>query len=187
MLARVGHTDNVLADVSRMDKLTVSRSSPSPAVRRMHQLGRPWQEQDWQRLWLATQVDARPWRSLALVPGGSGMPPNLMEKIAISLSRTGMTHLQRNIHIADATRVRLAELNAFFAEVERCTSNGNDRVVIALAPVTENVTTVSIAQESDCALLCIVRGHTRVKRVKQTIEQIGAKRFIGSVMFDPMP
>jgi hypothetical protein len=169
-----------------MDKLTLSRSS-SPVVRRTHQLGRPWQEQDWQRLWLATQVEKRPWRSLALVPGGSGMPPNFMEKIAVSLSRTGMTHLQRNIHFADAMRLRLEELNAFFAEIERCTSNGSDRVVIGLAPVSENVTTVSIAQQADCALLCIVRGHTRVKPVKQTIEQIGAKRFIGSVMFDPLP
>jgi hypothetical protein len=151
----------------------------------MQPLARPWQEPDWQRLWLATQIEKKPWRSLALVPGGPGMPPGFMEKIAISFSRTGMTHLQRAIHVADATRVGLADLNAFFAEVDRCTKNGTDRVVIALAPVAENVTTVAIAQGADCALLCVFRGLTEMKRVKQTINQIGAKRFVGSVMFDP--
>jgi hypothetical protein len=112
------------------------------------------------------------------------MPPRFMERIAISLSRTGMSHLQQSIHIADATQVGLEDLNAFFAEVNRCTSNGTDRVLIALAPLADNVTSVSIAQASDCALLCILRGLTETKRARQTINQIGAKRFIGSVMFD---
>jgi hypothetical protein len=165
-----------------MTKLTAR--SVAPLVRHGHPLGRPWQEPDWQRLWLSTQVEKLPWRTLALVPGGSGMPPRFMERIAISLSRTGMSHLQQSIHIADATQVGLEDLNAFFAEVNRCTSNGTDRVLIALAPLSDNVTSVSIAQASDCALLCILRGLTETKRAKQTIAQIGAKRFIGSVMFD---
>jgi hypothetical protein len=179
--ALVGLAD-LAHDVERMSKLATTSSRP--VVRQNDVLGPPWQEPDWQRLWLATQLNKRPWRSLALVPGGAGMPPRFMEMIAISLSRTGMTHLQQSIHIADATQVGLEDLNDFFAEVSRCTSNRADRVVIALAPLADNVTSVSIAQACDCALLCILRGFTETKRVKQTIAEVGAKRFIGSVMFD---
>ena len=34
-----------------------------------------WTDPDWQRLWLT--LDHMPWRTLALVPGGAGGPPDL--------------------------------------------------------------------------------------------------------------
>ena len=145
---------------------------------------RPWHEPDWQRLWLATQLKEKTWRSLALVPAGRGLPARFIEKSAVSLSRTGMTHLGQSIHVADATRVQLPDLNEFFAELAHCTSNGVDRVVIALAPVSENVTSVSIVQQCDCALLCVMRGLTDASEAKRTVQAIGTKHFIGSVMFD---
>jgi hypothetical protein len=144
---------------------------------------RPWHEPDWQRLWLAAHKD-QGWRSLALVPGGAGLPQLFIEKAAIVLSQTGMSHLGQNIQVADATRVQLADLNDFFAEVNQCTSNGLERVIIALAPLSENVTSVSIAQQSDCALLCLLRGVSTMKDARRTVKDVGAKRFIGSVIFD---
>jgi hypothetical protein len=165
-----------------MNKPAVSR--PQQLERRTAAMQRPWHEPDWQRLWLAAHIKESKWRSLALVPGGSGMPPRFMEKAAIILSQTGMSHLGQTIHVADATRVRLAELNDFFAEVNQCTGNGVDRVLIALAPLSENVTSVSIAQQSDCALLCLLRGATALKEARRTVREIGAKSFIGSVVFD---
>ena len=165
-----------------MSKLAATGSSP--IVPKQELAPAPWQEPDWQRLWLATHVKERAWRSLALVPGSPGMPMRFIERAAVSLSRTGMTHLGQSIHVADATRVRLADLNYFFAEVKQCTDNGVDRVVIALAPLTENVTSISIAQHADCALLCVLRGHTDLKESKRTVREIGAGCFIGSVMFD---
>ena len=166
-----------------MSKL-VAPTSSSPVLRPHEVARRPWHEPDWQRLWLATHVKERTWRSLALVPGGSGMPARFMEKTAVSLAQTGMTHLGHAIHVADATRVQLADLNEFFAEVTRCTSKDNERVVIALAPLSENVTSVSIAQQADCALLCILRGVTDMKAAQRTVKDIGARSFIGSVMFE---
>jgi hypothetical protein len=168
----------------RMSKPLATYRSHQPVVSRHEVLRRPWHEPDWQRLWLATHVKERSWRSLALVPGGTGMPSRFIERTAISLSRTGMTHLGQSIHVADATRVQLADLTDFLAEVRDCTSNGIDRVVIALAPLSENVTSVSIAQQSDCALLCILRGYTPMRETRRTIREIGSKSFIGSVVFD---
>jgi hypothetical protein len=165
-----------------MNKPAVSR--PQYLERRTAAVQRPWHEPDWQRLWLSTHIKERGWRSLALVPAGAGMPHMFMEKAAIILSQTGMSHLGQTIHVADATRVRLAELNDFFAEVNQCTHNGRDRVIIALAPLSENVTSVSIAQQSDRALLCLLRGVTAVKEARRTAKEVGFKSFIGSVMFD---
>ena len=164
----------------------VLRSSLSLAPQRSELVRRPWHEPDWQRLWLATHIEKRQWRSLALVPAGTSLPARFIERTAVSLSRTGMTHLGQAIHVADATRLRLDQLNDFFAEINRCTSNGTDRVVIALAPLLENVTSVSIAQQADCALLCILRGFTAMNHAKRTVREIGAKSFIGSVIFDAL-
>ena len=158
--------------------------SSSPIARQQETMRRPWHEPDWQRLWLATHLEERAWRSLALVPAGTGMPPQFIEKTAISLSRTGMTHLGQSIHVADGTQVGLADLNDFLAAIHQCSSNATDRVVIALAPLAENLTSASIARQCDCALLCVVRGLTATKQAKQTVSEIGASRFIGSVMFD---
>jgi hypothetical protein len=121
---------------------------------------------------------------LALVPGGADMPLRFIEKTAIVFSQTGMTHLGQTIHVADATRVQLADLNAFYAELKHCTSNGVDRVVIALAPLSENVTSVSIAQQADRAILCLLRGKTMLKDARRTVREVGAKSFIGSIVFD---
>jgi hypothetical protein len=144
----------------------------------------PWQEPDWQRLWLATHSREREWRSLALLPGSAGMPTRFMEKVAVGLSRTGMTHLGHAIHVADATRVRLEELSGFLEEVAHCTASGDRRVVIALAALDENVTSLSIAQHVDRALLCVLRGHTELSALRRTVRDVGKTRFLGSVMFD---
>ena len=149
--------------------------------RREHAIA-PWQDQDWQRLWLATQEQARPWRSLALLPAGPGFSNETMLQIAVSLSRTGMTHLGGAIHVADATRVRLADLVDFSQEIARCTQHA-DLVLIALSAPIDNVTSVSIAQAADSALLCVLRGETRTAHTKKTIEEVGSAHFLGSAMF----
>jgi hypothetical protein len=149
--------------------------------RKEHALA-PWQDQDWQRLWLATQEQERPWHSLALLPAGPGFSNETMLQIAVTLSHTGMTHLGGAIHVADGTRVRLADLIDFSQEIARCTQH-NDLVLIALAAPKDNVTSVSIAQASDCALLCVLRGEMRTAHAKKTIEEVGSAHFIGSAMF----
>jgi hypothetical protein len=149
--------------------------------RKEHALA-PWQDQDWQRLWLATQEQERPWNSLALLPAGPGFSNETMLQIAVTLSHTGMTHLGGAIHVADGTRVRLADLVDFSQEIERCTQH-NDLVLIALSAPNDNVTSVSIAQAADCALLCVLRGEMRTAHAKKTIEDIGSSHFIGSAMF----
>lgn len=144
----------------------------------------PWQTPDWQRLWLAVQGKKKSWRSLAIVPAGPGGPPDLTLHIAVTLAHTGMLHLGAPIHVADATRLTLPELVPFSEEVVRYTE-GNGMILLALSAVTDNVTSVSLAQSADLSLLCVVLGQMSVADGKETLERIGSTRFLGSIVLRP--
>src|ERR1041384_2255939 len=111
-----------------------------------------WTEPEWQRLWLT--LDRMPWRTLALVPGGEGAPADFTLTLAVTLSRTGMSHVGAPILVADGTQVPLDQLNAFQADVRAC-RDGGERVIIALSPASQSPTTVSMATDSDGAVLCL--------------------------------
>ncbi len=142
----------------------------------------PWQDIEWQRLWLSIQ--ARPWRTLALIPAGEGASLDFAPRVAMLLSRTGMVHLGRPVQVADATHVPLNQLAAFFNEVERSTAQG-ERLLIALPPAGKNAITVEIAQASDAALLCILNERMSASAAKRTVKLVGASRFVGSAIFHP--
>lgn len=141
-----------------------------------------WRDPDWQRLWLA--VEARPWRSLALIPAGVGGSPDFSLVVAVTLSRTGMVHLGSPIQVADATRVGLNQLTAFVDEVRRCTSAG-ERLLVALPPAGTSPVTASIAQSTDAAVLCVLMGRMSSAQAKATVNVVGPSRFLGSAIFHP--
>jgi hypothetical protein len=142
----------------------------------------PWHDPEWQRLWLAVQ--SRPWRSLALIPGGQGASLDFSVIVAMTLSQTAMVHLGRPIQVADATQVPLNQLTAFSNEVQRCTSNG-ERLLVALPPTGGNAITASIAQSTDAAVLCILSTKMSSLDAKRTVKLIGPARFLGSAIFHP--
>jgi hypothetical protein len=142
----------------------------------------PWQDPEWQRLWLA--VESRPWRSLALIPAGDGASLDFTLMVAITLSRTGMVHLGTPIQVADATQVPLNQLTAFSNEVKRCTSTGQ-RLLVALPPTSRSAVTASIAQNVDAAVLCVLAKKMSSGDAKRTLKAVGAQRFLGSAIFHP--
>ncbi len=158
--------------------MTVSQST-ALAERRQIQA---WTDPDWQRLWLT--LDHMPWRTLALVPGGVGGPADLTLTLAVTLSRTGMSHVGAPILVADGTQVPLNQLNAFLADVRSC-CDGGERVIIALSAVSESPTTAAMAKAADGAVMCVMLGKMRSSEAKQTIKAIGAAKFVGSVIIRP--
>jgi hypothetical protein len=142
----------------------------------------PWRNQEWQKLWLAMQ--SRPWRSLAVVPAGAGAPPDFTVVIANTLARTGMSHLNQAFHVADATRLPLAHLVSFAEELKRYTAEG-EFVLVALAPASVNPITISLAQQADAALLCVLMEEMSSTDAKKTVNRIGPSRFLGSAVFHP--
>jgi len=139
----------------------------------------PWRSQDWERLWLSTQ--ARRWTTLALVPAGSGGPPDFTLSIAMSLARTGMVHLGAQVHVADATSLSLGSNAQFLEQVRETTRSGP--VLIALAPSSESSVTVPLARDANAAVLCVCVGKMRVSEAKKTIREIGKQHFLGSAAF----
>lgn len=143
----------------------------------------PWRTPDWQRLWLASQKGpSRRWRTLALLPAAPGATPEMMVQIALSLAHTGMTHLGTPIHVADGTRISLAQLSQFSEELDHY-GRQNGLVLVALSALSDNVTSLSIAQAADWVLLCVLLRKMSMDESKKTIESIGKSRFIGSAVF----
>ena len=141
-----------------------------------------WVDPEWQRLWLT--LDRLPWRTLALLPAGSGGPVDFTLSLAVTLSRTGMTHVGGPILVADGTQVPLNQLNAFLADVRTCTEGG-ERVIIALSNTGDNPVTAALAKASDGVVLCVLLERMRSSDAKQTIKAVGASKFLGSVIIRP--
>lgn len=139
-----------------------------------------WRDPEWQRLWLALQTKA--WNSLAIVPAADGAPKDFTLRVAVILSRVGMVHLGRPVQVADATNVPLAYLTQFMEEIGRCTKDG-DPILVALGSIASSPLTVSIAQATDAALLCVLLERMGNTEAKRTVRKIGMNRFVGSAIF----
>jgi hypothetical protein len=92
-----------------------------------------------------------------------------------------MVHLGSPIHVADATRITLAQLADFTAELGHYAQQ-NAMILIALPALTENVTSFSLAQSADVAVLLVLLQRMAIVEAKKTVERVGAQRFIGSVV-----
>lgn len=150
----------------------LSKFSPSQA----------WTDPGWQQLWLT--LDRMPWRTLALIPAGDGAPSDFSLTMAVTLSRTGMSHVGAPILVADGRQVPLNQLNAFLADVRTCRDEG-ERVIIALSPPGENPTTVAMGKAADAAVLCVMLDRMHSSDAHKTIKLIGASKFLGSVIIRP--
>lgn len=107
-------------------------------------------------------------------------------QIAFALARTGMVHVGAPIHVADATRVSLAQLEPFREGLEWHMRDG-EIMILALSALSENVTSLPLAKTADKALLCVVLGEMATADAKKTVAQIGAGHFIGSGIFRQPP
>ena len=141
-----------------------------------------WADPDWQRFWLT--VDQLPWKTLAFIPAGEGAPPDFTLSLAVTLSRTGMTHLGGPMLVADGTQVRLNELTAFLADVRSCSEAGQ-RVIVALPSAKSDATVPAIANSVDGVVLCVLFGRMKSSDAKETIRLVGSKKFLGSVIIRP--
>ncbi len=144
----------------------------------------PWQDAEWQRLWLSARQ--RSWSSLAIVPGGSGAPPDFALTIAVTLARIGTMHLGTPVQVADATNVPLVHLTQLTDEIRRLKAEG-ELVLIAVAPAKESPITVSLAQSADCSMLCILLEAMSAADAHKTVAGIGMARFIGQAVFHKPP
>lgn len=141
-----------------------------------------WADPDWQRFWLI--VDQLAWRTLALIPAGEGAPPDFTLSLAVTLSRTGMTHKGGPIQVADGTQVPLRQLSGFLEDVRAC-SDAGQRVIVALSSAKTDPTIPAIAKTVDGVILCVLLGRMMDAEARATIKLVGASKFLGSVIIRP--
>ena len=134
-----------------------------------------WDRTDWQRMWLRTQ--SLDWRTLALVPGDD---QTSTFDVANLIARLALDHGEA-IRVADMRALRLKHVEAFL-EGARWEASQGTRVIFAARSASTNLATVPVARAADCAILCASLGSTSLEALRVTVEQIGRKHFLGSLL-----
>ena len=161
---RNNHADqaDVMAETEEMEETneTSPASNTESPVRRA------------ELLWLATQ--ARPWRSLAIVPAADGMDTF---GVASFIAEAGRRHGHR-IDVADLRGLAVNRVEP----VTTLLLGGADRVIVAMSSIRENVATVSFARAVDQVILCVALGSTSLDAIEDTVRWLGKDRFLGSIL-----
>jgi hypothetical protein len=156
------------------DEVESGRGS-SRATTGVTRVSRLWERSEYQRLWL--QMRCRDWRTLAVVPSEEGMSTYDVANLIMTLGG----HYGESIGVFDFRDVRgpkvLGALRAAFGQMRP-----GDRMIFAARSISENLATIPLARATDRAVLCVSIGSTSIRRVEETIAQIGRERFLGSLV-----
>jgi hypothetical protein len=134
-----------------------------------------WDRADWQRMWVRTR--SAEWRTLALVPADDHTSTL---GVAHLIARLALDHGEQ-VRVADMRALMPKHVDALFSGIRPGLDDGS-RVVFAARPTSTSAVTVPIARAADCAILCVSLGSTSLDSIKDTIEQIGHKHFLGSLI-----
>ncbi len=133
----------------------------------------------WQRLWLRCQQ--HDWQSMAFI-GSSKRDPDGVLEIAHGMARLA-SELGQELTVFDARSLGLKDMGRMLAQIQSITSRGK-RCIVVLKLVTENATTVPMAQNVDAALLGVFIGETSAVASTRTVEEVGRAKFLGSVVLN---
>lgn len=155
-----------------------SQSSPGIDMQAMPS-GSNTMDPVWQRLWLRCQQ--HDWQSMAFI-GSSKRDPDGVLEIAHGMARLA-SELGQELTVFDARNLGLKDMGRMLAQIQSITSRGK-RCIVVLKLVTENATTVPMAQNVDAALLGVFIGETSVVASSRTVDEVGRAKFLGSVVLN---
>ena len=138
-----------------------------------------------QRLWFAIQ--RLEWSTLVVLPAG---PEISAHAFGGPLHQVGALAMGDRLRLIDATTVELREtapliLDMASASPVRAAAPRNERVMVLLESVLSRPTGIPIALAADAAVLCVELGKTTLASARETIEIVGAQRFVGCVVLPP--
>ena len=133
---------------------------------------------DWQRMWHRTR--SLQWRTLALVPGDD---QTSALDVANLIAQLALDHGE-SVRVADVRALRSKHVEAFLDGARWETEQGG-RIVFATRSAATSLATVPLARAADCVILCVSLGSTSLKSIEDTIEQIGRRSFLGSLLVHP--
>ena len=139
-----------------------------------------------QQLWFA--LHKLEWSSLVLVPGDEKVS---VIQFARPLYEVAHLAMGDRVRLLDAREVKLnrtAPLILDMTGVQPTRSGGtqwSERVLVMLESVISHPSGVPIALAADAAVLCVEMGKTSLSAARQTLQILGAQRFVGCVTVPP--
>jgi hypothetical protein len=112
--------------------------------------------------------------------GHSRRNPETILDIASGLARLSL-ELGQELYVIDGRGFGLKEIQRTQDEITRITGRGK-RCILVLKLVSENATSVPLAQLVDVCLLGVFIGDTTVVAATRSIEEIGRTKFLGSIV-----
>jgi hypothetical protein len=135
-----------------------------------------------QQLWFSLQ--RREWSSLIAVPADRGM--SLMDFVQ-PLYDVGRLAMGDKLRLVDARDVKLTRTAPLIVEMTEGGPNrkSGERVLVLIESVLSHPSGVALALAADAALLCVEMGRTSIAAARETLQIVGAQKFLGCITLPP--
>jgi len=139
-----------------------------------------------QQLWFSLQ--RHEWSSLVLVPADKGI--SVMD-FARPLYEVGRLAMGEKLRLLDARDVKLTRTAPLILEMTEGSSTrgpgtqASDRILVAIESVLSHPSGVPVALAADAVLLCVEIGKTSITAARETVQIVGAQRFLGCITLPP--
>jgi hypothetical protein len=132
-----------------------------------------------QKLWIALQRKA--WRVLAVVPATREISSLAAANV---LAEVAWRYRGEPTNVLDLRDVGLRLVDYQTKEITAQIEQGN-AVIMALSSVAQGAAAISLARFADAAVLLVRYGETSVEAAEQSIAEIGAEKFCGTLVVKP--
>jgi hypothetical protein len=137
----------------------------------------PLPEKKLQELWFASL--RKPWHTLALVPAQNGRS---ILPLAQALAAMGRFHRGAPMRVVSAEGMGLDEIADFALSAGDSHMRNEGGRILVLEPISVNPFGTAIALTADAAILCLEYGVSTLDEARQTLDQIGRERFVGTAV-----
>ena len=140
----------------------------------------PDQEVDLQNLWLALEKK-KTWRVLAVVPATKQIASL---DIASAIAEVAWQYRGEPTVVLDLREITMRLVDYHRKEIDEHVKKG-ENVIVALASIDKNPTTIALAKNADTSVLVVRLGETSMKSAVKTVEEIGHDKFAGTIIARP--
>jgi hypothetical protein len=133
-------------------------------------------EVELQSLWLALQKKS--WRVLAVVPT---MRQIASLDVASAIAEVAWQYRGEPTVVLDLRDITMRLVDYHKKEIDEHVKKG-ECVILALASIQQNPTTIALAKNADTAVLVVRLGETPMKAAAKTVEEIGHDKFTGAIL-----
>jgi hypothetical protein len=139
-----------------------------------------------QQLWFSLQ--RREWSTLVVVPADREMSVTDFGRPLYEVGRLAMGEKLRLVDARDVKLTRTAPLILDMTAggpMRGIGGQAGERVLVLIESVLSHPSGVPVALAADAALLCVELGKTSMAAARETVQIVGAQRFLGCITLPP--